>query len=229
MRTFPAALNRTLLLLLGLALLIGGAWCLWPWAGETLNLATPAWAATVAPAPGAVIAPGATEALELAWMPAAVIAAGVVLVLLGLLWLLRQIPRSGRAGTLRFSGNPAAGTTRMDPKVLESAVADAAEALPRVASARAVLRGSAGSPDLLLHVEADPGADLGELTAALAANVTDDVALCLGTPLEHLAIHYSVARKTSGVRTGTQPAAVGAAASGSRPAAPDGTPKPQTT
>ncbi|RZU63259.1 hypothetical protein [Zhihengliuella halotolerans] len=207
MRTFPAGLNRTVLFVVGLMLLIGGLWALWPWLGRTVEVATPSWAGGITADPEARIAEGAPDLLELAWSPAVVIGLGIVLAVLGIAWLLRQLPRSGRAGTLRFTDDPAAGATTMDPKVLESAVADAAEALPRVSSARAVLRGSAGAPNLLLHIEADPAARLGELTEALETGVAADAARSLGRPLEHLAIHYSVARNASGVRTGLQPAA----------------------
>ncbi|MCO1337816.1 hypothetical protein BJH93_02760 [Kocuria polaris] len=196
-----------MLFVLGLALLVGGLWALWPWVGRTLDVTTPSWAAGITADPEATIAAAAPDLLELAWSPAVVMGMGIVLVALGIAWLLRQIPRSGRAGTLRFTDNPASGATTMDPKVLESAVAAAAEALPRVSSARAVLRGSAGAPNLLLHVEADPAAHLGDLTRALEEGVGADAALSLGRPLEHLAIHYAVARKGSGVRTGVQPTA----------------------
>lgn len=202
MRKYPAVLNRTALLVIGVVLVFGGLWALWPWAGRTMGWTTPEWAAGLTADAETAIAPGATDALEQPWLPAAAIAAGAILLLLGVGWLLRQLPRTGRAGTLRFTEDTSTGTTTMEPRVLEAAAADAAGALPQVRSAHAVLRGSAGAPDLLLYVEAEPSANLGELTRTLEAGVAADVALSLGRPLEHLAIEYSVARDASPVLAG---------------------------
>ncbi|MFB0835980.1 Asp23/Gls24 family envelope stress response protein [Arthrobacter halodurans] len=195
MRTFPAALNRTLLIAMGLVLLAGGLWAVWPWAQATAGWTTPAGATGLVADPEAGVAPGAAGALEQPWLPAAVIGAGVVLVFLGLAWLGRQVPRTGRAGPLRFTEDPGAGSTTMEPKVLEAAASDAAAALPGVDAARAVLRGSIGAPVLVLHVHAEPNTRLADLTEKLTAGVASDVVRCLGTPLRHLAIEYSVAKK----------------------------------
>lgn len=189
MSFLPAKLNRTLLIIIGFVMLVGGLWLIWPWFQTTLGLTG---ASGLLVDPEAAMAPGAPDVLEQSWMPAALIVVGMIVLLLGLAWLGRQIPRSRRAETLRFTADPGEGSTTMDPKVLESAVSEAAAALPQVAAAKAMLRGSAGAPDLLLQVHAEPAANLPELTATLTEQIAADVVLCLGNPLEHLAIEYSV-------------------------------------
>lgn len=192
MRSLPGTLNRTLLIIIGFVLLLGGLWLLWPWLKTTLDLSAPSGVSGILADPAAAMAPGAAGVLEQSWLPAAMIVVGMIVLLLGLAWLGRQIPRSGRAETLRFTSDPGAGSTTMDPKVLESAVAQAAAALPQVAAAKALLRGSVGAPDLLLQVHAEPATHLPGLTKTLTEQIAADVALCLGHPLEHLAIEYSV-------------------------------------
>lgn len=196
MRTYPTALNRTLLIIIGCVLLVGGLWIVWPWLAATTGWSTPSGASGLLAQPGASVAPGATGLLEQQWLPATLIAVGAIILLLGLAWLGRQVPRTQRAETLRFTADPGAGSTTLDPKVLESAAANAAVALPQVAAAKAVLRGSAEAPDLMLHVHTEPSTSLPELTATLTAGVAADVVQCLGRPLQHLAIEYSVAKSS---------------------------------
>lgn len=196
MRSFPATLNRTLLIIIGFVMLAGGLWLIWPWFQTTVGLRVPEGASGLLADPSADLAPGATDVLEQSWMPAALIVVGMIVLLLGLAWLGRQVPRSRRAETLRFTADPGAGTTTLDPKVLESAVSQAAAALPQVAAAKAMLRGSVGAPDLLLQVHAEPAVHLPHLTATLTEQIAADVVLCLGHPLEHFAIEYSVEKSS---------------------------------
>ncbi|MBE1515730.1 alkaline shock response membrane anchor protein AmaP [Nesterenkonia halotolerans] len=137
--------NRLILFLLGVVLLAAGAAVV----AVALSLLTQ-W--EQAPAPDDAL--GSHDALP-AWLPAGVLAASVVLVLLGLWWIIAAVPRSERAGDLQLQRDGRAGVSLLSSSVLQRAIAESAEKLPGVLSATVRLEGTAKSPGLLIKVEVD--------------------------------------------------------------------------
>lgn len=130
MRHHASGLNRTWLFVVGLLLLLAGA------AGVVIGtgLLAPAGRAVgldlTRPEPGSRVAGRATaSALGSDAGVVGVVAVGVVLALLGLLWLVAQVPRTREARPLRLEDDAQRGLTRLDPGVLTDAVEAQIEAL----------------------------------------------------------------------------------------------------
>jgi len=196
MRRAPGTGNRVALGLWGLVLLVAASWVLGPPIATLMGGTAPAsadkhWGAE-----------GSSRVLDLPgkiafedWFAAAVIAFGVLLLVLAVVWLIRQLPRSSRASTLKLSDDVATGVTLMQPSVLERALKDMAEEHPAVQSAQVWMHGSATAPSLQLHVTAEPWAQLPPLSTALDERLRAALALSLGEETRDFSIDYSVSRK----------------------------------
>ena len=122
---------------------------------------------------------------------------GLILGLLGLAWLLAQIPRSNEAKPFRLHDDARTGLTRCEPSVLSDAVEEQVKALPGVQNASAVLRGTSTEPDLTLKVTASDRADLTLLLASIQNTVAVDLAGALDTKFRRLGVQLEVtAEKT---------------------------------
>ncbi|QUQ68685.1 alkaline shock response membrane anchor protein AmaP [Kutzneria sp. CA-103260] len=152
----PSRLNRTLLALLGLVLLAAGA------------VATVAHFERIGPLePGSPVLPAIGQ--PPAWTPTAVGAAGVLLGLLALRWLLAQFDRGLKAHTWQHTED--SGATRYRPTIAITPFEDEVTALPGVRSAAADLGGTRDAPTLSVVVTAEPNTDLREIRQSLAADV----------------------------------------------------------
>ena len=123
---------------------------------------------------------------------------GVPVALLGLLWLVAQVPRSNEAKPFRLHDDARTGLTRVDADVLSRAVEAQVTSLPGVNGASAVLRGSVGQPDLTLRVTADERTDISGLVARLHHQVAGDLAGALDTRLHRLGVQVEVSSAKSG-------------------------------
>lgn len=102
------------------------------------------------------------------WWPWAFAAAGVLLGLLGLYWLLAHLRRPG-PGTLRLSGSGAHGRLEADLRSVADTLAGRLESTAPVTGARGTTR-SVGSHTLLqVRAQVEPTADARELVAATEA------------------------------------------------------------
>jgi hypothetical protein len=194
MRRTAARLNRSWLAVIGLVLLIAGLVGL----GVQLQLwqqLLPGLAVTW-PSPGNPLL-GDAGWLDAAWFPAVAAALGVVLALLGVLWLVAQVPRRDAAKPFRLHDSAADGLTRCAPGVVTDAVEAQVEAVPGVRSASAVLRGSATNPDLTVRVAVSDDADLVRLLTTLDTDVASDVGTALDTRLARLGVVVDVDRGSS--------------------------------
>ena len=151
----PARLNRTLLALLGALLL---AVCV-AVALVFLDLVRPL-------DPGAPVLPAAGPPPP--WTPVAMAAAGVVLGLLALRWLLAQFARGPKPQTWRLDDG--IGVTRYTPTIAMTPFIDEVDALPAVRAAHAALGGTSDAPTLAVVITAEPRADLREIRQRLAAD-----------------------------------------------------------
>lgn len=112
----------------------------------------------------------ATGLVEAAWWPWACLGAALLLVLVGLRWLLAQLPgRVDRRFTL--AGSDAAGRLRVDLGAVADAAADdlAVDAAVRSSSGRVAHDGRRRCVDLVAAV--DPHADLASVRRAVDATV----------------------------------------------------------
>jgi hypothetical protein len=159
----PARLNRSLLTLIGLILLLAGAYA----ALRGLGVLTPLLGQSPQDPllPPGVSAPG--------WLPAAAIALGVIVALLCLGWLLAQTrARAHRPGTWRFTDAAEQGSTAMASTAAAHAVAAEIETYTGVHTARAVLTGDRAHPQLHLNLAITEHAPVTEIRARI-----DDEAL----------------------------------------------------
>lgn len=189
MREHPGAANRTWLILLGLAALAGGIWLLLLASGAADSASQGS-----AGRPGDRVAPGLDGGLleDAAWLPWAVLGAGLLLALLGLWWLLAQIPRRRAGRTFRLQENRARGITVIDPAVLAGAVQEQAGQVPGVVDCTALVRGSADEPDLALRLTLNSRADVQQVLREVQDLLVPGLERALETPLHSLGILVEV-------------------------------------
>jgi len=144
----PARLNRTLLALLGLLLVLAGAFGL-----GLLTGLLPALDPTTPLVPTGVTVQN--------WVPYLAIVVAVLLGLLCLRWLLAQALRRPKTSTWRLPVDSGRGTTRLDTDHA-AAAADIAT-YPGVAKATATLTGPRPQPVLHLEVSTETGTRIGPL------------------------------------------------------------------
>lgn len=166
-----ARLNRLGLTVLGLVLLAAGG----------LALARSLGAFGEGAAGDPVLAPGVRDfAADQGWFWPVLGAAGVVLALLGLAWLLAQGRSERLHGLTMEAGGPDEGATRLPAKVVAAAVERDVNGLPGVDKATARLLGGRDHPRLLLNVAYSSHADL----ASLRRHLTEEVLPRVRTALE---------------------------------------------
>ncbi|WP_020669300.1 alkaline shock response membrane anchor protein AmaP [Amycolatopsis nigrescens] len=179
----PARLNRTLLALLGLVLLAGGAFAVATYYGLLRVLD-----------PGSALIPAPPAAPTWAYYAAAAVA--VVLGLLCLRWLLAQAARKPKTSTWRLERRPEQGSTRLDAAVATQPLAEEIEAYPGVHSVRATLAGAQQSPSLFLAVGAERGADLGELRRRIEGHALPRLRQALDLGELPAAVEFRLTAKT---------------------------------
>lgn len=148
--TRPARLNRTLLAVLGVALMAAGGLAVaahfdrLPWVDADSTLV-----------PGTAAPPD--------WVLWAVVVGAVVLGLLCLRWLLAQVFRMPKPRWWRMETEGSAGRTMLSSTTAAAPVAADIETMPEVRAAAAWLSGPLTAPELDLRVTAESDADIGEL------------------------------------------------------------------
>ncbi|MBB3663170.1 MULTISPECIES: alkaline shock response membrane anchor protein AmaP [Prauserella salsuginis group] len=150
----PARLNRSVLALFGLVLIAAGGFAVATHFG---------WLTLFGP--DTRLVPGTARPPTWALYVAA--AAGVVVALLALAWLLAQLARKPATTTWRFEREPAAGTTELAASTAVEPLLAELEAYDGVAAARGTLAGRQGSPVLTLVVTAEADADPAEIRRRL--------------------------------------------------------------
>lgn len=191
MRAHAGTTNRVWLTILGLLCLAAGVWILLLASGVLGRPADPVLAGPPETLTGSQVA------------PVTALVAGLLLGLLGLWWLLAQIPRRRAAGEFRLQEDPARGITVCNPPVLAAAVETATERLPGVLDATALVRGTPEEPDLTVKVTVSARADIRAVVDRIQQAVVPDLALALGNPLHSLGIQVEV-----GTRAGSADSAV---------------------
>lgn len=181
-----ATLDRLAVLLVGLAaVVVGAAAVLWQ-----LDLSDRVR--------GTVTASWLTTATTQGWWPWAVGAAGVLLVLLALRWLLAHVP-GRRLTDVRLRGGNKTGRLTADLSALAAAGADSVLATPGVRSASGKAVDDRGRRTLQLTVTLDPTADLAVVVAA-TDQACRDLGAALGDPDTATRVHLHTARNPKGVK-----------------------------
>ena len=175
--------NRVWLTILGLLCLAAG--------GYVLLLAT----GTVESSGGLVLSGSPSEVTDADYAPVGAVIAGLLVGLLGLWWILAQIPRRLGAGPLRLREDPARGITVCPPSVLASAVEYDTNRIPGVVGSSALLRGTAEETDLTLKVTVNARADTREIVDRIQRTVVPNLVLALESPLHSLGIQIEASNK----------------------------------
>ncbi|MCQ2000017.1 alkaline shock response membrane anchor protein AmaP [Arthrobacter zhaoxinii] len=121
--------------------------------------------------------------------------AGLILGVLGLWWLLAQVPRARAAGTFRLQEDPAHGVTVCDPQVLAAAVGHETEQLPGVVNSSVRLRGTADEPDLAMKVTVNSDADVQGVIARIQQEVVPHLVSALEVPLNTFGLEIDASNK----------------------------------
>lgn len=163
MRQSVLAFDRVLVLLLGLALLVLGlgaiAWQtgllarLWPGAPDELHVDT----SQLTSKPNFAVIAGA---------------AGVLLIVLGLWWLIAHLPRRG-VGPLRLPSTDLPGRLTVDPNAAVATAADVLAEDPTIHSATGAVLADRGQLVVRLRADVDPYADLATVAESCDAVLAD--------------------------------------------------------
>lgn len=193
MRQHAAGLNRFWLFVVGLVLLLVGAAGLIIATGQLAPLGRAAGLDLSRPTPDRkIFGSAAASAFGLSWVVVVVAVVGAVLALLGLAWLVAQVPRTNAARPLRLEDNSEHGLTRCAPGVVTDAVEAQIANLPGVESVSAVLRGDADRPDLTVKVTAGDRSDIGRLLQQIEAGPVRDLGQALDTQVRRLGVQVEV-------------------------------------
>ena len=197
MRQRSGLLNRALLAVIGLVVLLAGIVAALIALGLLARITTAIGIGLGVPVTSSkVLGPGVGAFFD---QPVAVGLLGVILGVIGLAWLMAQIPRTNAAKPFRLQDDAARGVTICRADVLTDAVEADAERLLGVADASAVLRGTARQPELTLKVTVNDRADIQRLLHSLQAETAARLVSAMETPLKHLAVqvHVTTSRPTA--------------------------------
>ncbi len=190
MRQTAGTLNRTWLTILGVIVLVAGIAALLQASGVLHSLAN------TAPSADPVVTGDLHTAASPQWVAVVMLVAGIIVGLLGLLWMLAQIPRKNAADAYRLHDGGAEGFTVCDPSVLAAAVENQVNTLPGVVTSSALLRGTATDPDLTLKVTVNDRADVQDLIYRIQTSTLPDLSNALETPLQKSRLQIDVSGRT---------------------------------
>lgn len=187
MKQFATGLNRTCLAVIGLLLLLIGA------VAAAIGTGLLARAVKGGPAKGDhVLGPAVTKFFDHTAAVVGVGLVGVIMALLGLCWLLTQVPRTNAAGVYRLRDDASTGLTSVSSGVITQAVATDLQTLQGVTAADAVLRGTAAAPELTVRLTANDRTAIPVLLQSVQAGPVQNLATALGAPLAHLAVQVDI-------------------------------------
>ena len=132
---------------------------------------------------------------------AVVLIIGVIIGVLGLLWIIAQIPRRNSAGAYRLHDDGSQGFTLCDPSVLAAAVEKQINTLPGVVTSAALLRGSANAPDLTLKVTVNDRADVRDVIRRIQTTTLPELSSALEAPLQSSRLQIDVSGRTQSTGT----------------------------
>ncbi|KAD4059837.1 hypothetical protein GD627_01745 [Arthrobacter yangruifuii] len=189
MRHHSGKANRTWLIILGILFLAAGA------LAALIASGTLARMASGSPGQSDQVLIGGPGFLAWEYASWCMLVAGLILGILGLWWLLAQVPRARAAGMFRLQGDPAHGATVCDPQVLAAAVAHETDQLPGVVGSSVRLRGTADEPDLAMKVTVNSDTDVQGVIARIQQEVVPHLASSLEVPLNTFGLEIDASSK----------------------------------
>ncbi|GAA1704091.1 hypothetical protein [Propioniferax innocua] len=197
MHHVTGGLNRFILTVLGLLLFVGGLGWLAVLTESRLGLLS--LLGLVAPE-GRIIVPPLTGTAGACLLGGI----GLLIMLLGTWFGLRQMPRRGSVSG--YSWQPpvdadTSGTTVVDASALGHAIAQDATGLTGVAHAKVLLFGAAAAPELLIQVSVDDRADITAVLTSLEDVVLPNAEDAIGTPLHHVGVRVRTGGRSDSVNT----------------------------
>lgn len=187
MRQFATGLNRTWLGIIGLLLLAAGL--------AATAIGTGLWHTVLSGGPDTgddLVGSWAGDSFAHTAVIAGVGLIALLAALVGLRWLLAQVPRKNAAAVFRLQDDTTTGLTTCSPSVLTDAVSVDVQTLPGVTAAEAVLRGTADKPELTVKVTANDRTDIPALIRGLESGPVAHLATAMGATMEHLAVQVDI-------------------------------------
>lgn len=195
MRQTAGTLNRIWLAIAGILVLAAGTALLLQANGTLhalLNTA-PSWESVVTGDLDAFFAPP--------WVAAIILIIGVIIGVVGLLWIIAQIPRKNTAGAYRLHDDGSQGFTICDPSVLAAAVENQINTLPGVVTSAALLRGTARAPDLTLKVTVNDRADVRDVIHRIQTSTLPELSYALEAPLQRSRLQIDISGRSQSTGT----------------------------
>lgn len=193
MRQLSGRVNRAWLAVIGMVILLTGIVAALITLGLLARIITATGIGLGVPAPSSkIVGSGIGPFFDQPVVVVTVGVLGVILSVLGLAWLLAQIPRTNAARPFRLQDDAASGLTVCAADVLTDAVEADTESLPGVTDASAVLRGTAGAPELTMKISVNDRTDIKQLLQTVQAETAAHLARAMETPLKHLAVQVDV-------------------------------------
>lgn len=189
MKRSAGTLNRTWLGILGFLVIAAGSTLILQAGGMLQGIMnTPSADARVATADlHAVFAQS--------WVQGALLTLGVIVGVLGLLWMIAQIPRPNKVAAYRFHTDESDGRTLCDPAVLARAVEEHVNTIPGVVSSAAMLHGTARSPEVSLKATLNDRADIQAILLDIQTKVLPTLAAALEAPVNSSRIQIDISGK----------------------------------
>ncbi|WP_130864751.1 alkaline shock response membrane anchor protein AmaP [Acidipropionibacterium timonense] len=211
MRSPSGGADRVRLAVVGLVCVLAGGWILavrgsWPdrWGWWQPDPTAPM-----------VVVPRAWQADWLSWL---LVAVGAVALVIGLVWLVRQVPPRVRVRRYGLS-HADSGSSSVETAAVARAVQAELEELPDVGSATVRFLGDRTRPEMLVQIDIADRSDVRALLEQVETRVVADVEQFLGAPLVHVGV-----RLRTGATVGRRPDLVDAVhASGASSSVPDPT------
>lgn len=193
MRQTASGLNRGWLAVIGILLILTGAAGVLISAGLWVSLTAALGLGLDRPsASNHIIGSRTTAFFGMPGVVVGVAVLGVILGVLGLAWLLAQIPRTNAARVFRLHDDAAAGLTVIQPSVLTDAVEHDVANLPGVSHVSAVLRGTAAAPELTVKVTTNARTNIQQLLGSIRHDVVANLCTAMDAPLKHLGIQVDI-------------------------------------
>ncbi|WCC80287.1 alkaline shock response membrane anchor protein AmaP [Cutibacterium equinum] len=184
--------NRTRLAVVGIILLLVVAWFMlvrfgvvssWGWWQPSLDSPM-------------VDVPKAWRTDYASW---ALLIVGVLAVVIGLMWLLRQFSSSNRAHSYGISHESDHGSTVLSTDALGRAVEEQIEEFAGVSSASVRFFGARVAPEMMVQIDIDDRADVRELVTRLESEVARDVETALDAKLVRFATKLRTGAHVAGM------------------------------
>ncbi|WP_181578462.1 alkaline shock response membrane anchor protein AmaP [Arthrobacter sp. AQ5-05] len=189
MKRSVGTLNRTWLGILGFLVLMTGSIVILQAGGMLQGIMN-------TPPAGARVATADLHAVfAQSWVQAALLTIGVIVGVLGLLWMIAQIPRPNKVAAYRFHTEESGGRTLCDPAVLARAVEEHINTIPGVVSSAAKLYGTARSPEVSLKATLNDRADIQAVLLGIQSTVLPTLGAALEAPVTSSRIQIDISGK----------------------------------